>query len=214
MPVAALSTIVLVLALAGCRSPEGPSADTADIEVDGRNLTIDIHDCGRDGDTVFMVGEGDGAVLQLVLETESAGRTDDDAPQRLAAASDGAGFSIVFEDGDALGAFGPGAAGRAGIPGGAVGRIDSVRIDGSRVRLTARAEVLDAADRGTGESAGRVSIDANCPDPADLEAQGSASASGATIRVTSIRAASIRLRHSSIRSAARFTLAASTSTST
>ena len=80
-------------------------------------------------------------------------------------------FSLVFDDGEAMGAFGELAGAGAGVAG-EVGSIDSARIDGSRIRVGGDTEALDASNQGTGEPGGRVTIDANCPDPSELEAAG------------------------------------------
>jgi hypothetical protein len=174
----------------GCRTPGGPAADTARVTVDDRTLTMELEDCGRDGETVFVLAEGDGAVLQLVVEVEastdgdgegdgegSGGEGDEsegdgDAVERPAVRHDGVGLSLVFENGDAIGAFGEETADRAGVRGGATGSVDSARLDGSRIRVGVETEVLDGSNRGTGERGGRVTVDANCPDPDDLEAAG------------------------------------------
>jgi hypothetical protein len=158
--------LALLGTIAGCRGPSGPPPDTALVTVDDRDLTVELESCGRDGDTVFVLGEGDGAVLQLVLEVEGDGG-DGEAP---IVRDGGAGFSLLFDDGDAIGAFGELTAIGAGVPGGATGSIDSTRIDGSRLRVSGDTEVLDAANRGTGEAGGRVTIDANCPDRSELDA--------------------------------------------
>jgi hypothetical protein len=162
-------TLVVAGALTACRGPNGPSPDTAMLTVDDRDFTVELESCGRDGDTVFVLGDGDGAVLQLVLEVEGEGAGDGEEP---IVRDGGVGFSLVFDDGEAIGAFGEVAAVGAGVPGGATGSIDSTSIDGSRIRVGGDAEVLDAANRGTGEPGGRVTIDANCPDPSELEVSG------------------------------------------
>jgi hypothetical protein len=174
--VVAAAIVALVGSSVGsaCRAPGGPSPDTALVTVDDRDLTIELESCGRDGGTVFVLGEGDGAVLQLVLEVEGADEpdlSDDDGEDGGVTVLDGGvGFSLVFEEGEAIGAFGERAAEGAGVPGGPTGSIASARIDGSRIRVSGQADVLDAANQGTGEPGGRVSIDANCPDPSDLQA--------------------------------------------
>ena len=56
------------------------------------------------------------------------------------------------------------------LPGGG-GSVTSATIDGSRIRVDAETEVLDAANQGTGQDGGRLTIDANCPDPDELEAR-------------------------------------------
>ena len=118
---------------------------------------------------MFVLGEGDGAVLQLVLEVEGDDESDDESEPSVR--DGGVGVSIVFDDGEAVGAFGELAADRAGVPGGAVGSVTSASIDGSRIRVDAETEVLDAANQGTGQDGGRLTIDANCPDPDELEAR-------------------------------------------
>jgi hypothetical protein len=185
----AVAAAVAILAGPGCRTAGGPAADTARVTVDDRALTMELQSCGRDGDTVFVLAEGDDAVLQLVVEVEGddegdggegdggegdGGEGDDERVERPAVRPDGVGFSLVFEDGEAIGAFGENTADRAGVAGGATGSIDTARIDGSRIRVEVETEVLDGSNRGTGEPGGRVTIDANCPDPAELEALGGA----------------------------------------
>lgn len=167
-----LVVAALAAVAAGCRDPSGPSADTALVTVDDRRLTVELESCGRDGDTVFVLGEGDGAVLQLVLEVDD-GEDGANGELELPAVRDGGvGFSLVFDDGEAIGAFGELALAGAGVAGGEVGSIDSARIDGSRIRVGGDTEALDASNQGTGEPGGRVTIDANCPDPSELSVAG------------------------------------------
>ncbi|MGH9244977.1 MAG: hypothetical protein ACRD29_11800 [Acidimicrobiales bacterium] len=153
-------TVAMAISLVACRTERGPAADTAEVVVGNRVYTVDLEACGQDDELVFLVGEGDGAVLQAAVEVRGEG-------EDVEAVIEAAGLSVLFEDGRAVGAFGREAAERAETPGEPAGEIDSVSVDGSRVRLAADAEVLDAENAGTGEDAGRVTIDANCPDPSE-----------------------------------------------
>jgi hypothetical protein len=160
-------SLAVVLAAAGCRAPSGPATNTAEVAVGGDDHTVRLESCGRDGSTIFLLGEGDGVVLQVAIEVEGE-------PGEETAETSGVGLSVVFEEDDrAMGAFGSDAAERADIPGTPPGTVDSVRIDGSRVRISAQAEVLDGDNRGTGEAAGQLTVDANCPEPVSTEARSS-----------------------------------------
>jgi hypothetical protein len=160
-------SLAVVLAAAGCRAPSGPATNTAEVAVGGDDHTVRLESCGRDGAMIFLVGEGNGVVLQVAIEVE--GERGEETAE-----TSGAGVSVVFEEDDrAVGAFGADAAERAGVPGDPPGTIESVRIDGSRVRISAQAEVLDRDNRGTGEAAGRLTVDANCPEPVSSEAESS-----------------------------------------
>lgn len=149
--------------LPACRGGPSLSADTAKVTIDGDRLTFTLDDCGRDGAVVFLLGQtsgAGGAVLQAVVGLSAPRQSAEPRPVA-------SGFSVVFGPDRAVGAFGEEAARNVGASR-AIGKIDRVRIDGSRVRMSVELEQLDRRNQPTGGDGGTGTLDANCGPGSDI----------------------------------------------
>ena len=72
----ALVLALVVGAASGCSREPAFEDRTARVALDGDTTTFQVDSCGRDGETVFVVGRtDDGAVLQAVVGVEDDGET-------------------------------------------------------------------------------------------------------------------------------------------
>lgn len=143
----------LVLGLAGCGKGEFEDR-TAVVELGGQSTSFDIDDCGRDGTTIYVVGQSSGGeVLQAVLGVKADKTTG-------VPSSSGITFGA---DGQPYAAFGVESWSRRGGSGPAPGRVTSARLRGSRVQIAGEVAEVDQDDSPT-TPARRVpfSLDARC----------------------------------------------------
>lgn len=151
---ASVSVAMLLVLAVGCGRGEFEDR-TARVEVEGRTTTFRLDSCGRDGQTLFVVGRSeDGQVLQAVVGLE-----DDLA----AGVPDSTGLTVI--DGDVeLAAFGPEAWARRGEDGEAPGAIAGAGLRGSRIRASGRVVAVDRAGvpEVTGDAGTAFSLDARC----------------------------------------------------
>lgn len=159
---ALLGLSALVVALAGCSKDEFPDR-TAVVKVGGSSQTYEVHSCGLDGQTVFVVARApDGAVLQGVMGL----RKDDKTGIRRST-----GMTIDLDpasDSTRLAAFGAESWERRGSTGSAPGTITSARLRGSRIQVAGDAVPVDPDDVPVPRAPSqRFSIDARCDEVDD-----------------------------------------------
>lgn len=118
----------------------------------GERRVLRLDSCGRDGRTVFLVGRGSGGVvLQAVVGLDS----------RRRAVPASSGVTVDLGARTQFGAFGPESQSRKG-GGPPPGRVESVSLDGARVRIDVTADRLGARQVSTGDRYGEISVDARC----------------------------------------------------
>lgn len=168
---AAAVALLLAFVATSCGGSDAPAADQAIIRTGNREVTVDLTSCGIDGDTIFLVGERDGVVLQLVVGAEQVGEEEVDGEIVPVLEGDPAATGVTVDfggTGDILGAFGDVAYERADGPDGQQpGEIGEVRLEGSHIVVTVRAQPVDetgVARVDTNVEPTPITVDANCPE--------------------------------------------------
>ena len=157
---------LLALAGSGCgKNPSGPDDRTASVRIDGRTRDFVIDSCGIDGRTVFVVGRpADGGdepgqiILQAVVGFADREHQEIDL--------DAVAVTVDLSATERVGAIGPESLERLGGTPPAPGTIESAERRGSRITIRAEAEHLTMDNDGTGASAGPLTVDTRCADPA------------------------------------------------
>ncbi len=139
--------------LVGCGKKDDFEDHTAIVTIGGKATTYQLDSCGRDHETVFVVGRAkDGSVLQAVVGTKKDHKT---------GVLDSTGLSIIH-DPDSVSAFGKESWARRGQSGTAPGTITSARIRGSRIQVSTLAQPVDADESPTAADPITTTLDARC----------------------------------------------------
>lgn len=148
--------VALVLAsgvASGCSREPAFEDRTARVTVDGDTTTFEIDSCGKDGETVFVVGRTtDGAVLQAVVGVEDDGETGVPASTGL----------TVTEVDRPVSAFGEEAWARQRETGAPPGEIRTARVRGARIQAAGEAQPVDVAGDPTSADPVPFTLDARC----------------------------------------------------
>lgn len=139
--------------LLGCGREPAFEDRTARVTLDGDTTTFAVDSCGRDGETVFVVGRtDDGAVLQAVVGVEDDGETGVPASTGLS----------VAEVSLPVAAFGEEAWARRGEAGPPPGEVRSARVRGARIQAGGEAQPVDVTGAPTSADPVAFSLDARC----------------------------------------------------
>lgn len=146
--------VVAVALVVGCgREPAFPDR-TARVTLDGQVTTFQVDGCGRDGETVYVVGRtDDGQVLQAVVGVEGDGATGVPAST---------GVTVTVGEGGGVAAFGAEAWARRGQEGDPPGAVAGARVRGARIQAEGRAQPLDGRDRPRPGPWVPLALDARC----------------------------------------------------
>ena len=156
----AATVLVALGGLGGCGRKEFEDR-TAIVTVGDARTSFTLDECGRDGQTIYVVGRADdGSMFQAVMGLRK---------DKLTAVARSTGFTLDADpsrDDTRVGAFGNEAWERKGGAGAAPGRIDDARLRGSRIQFDGQAVPLDGADRRVpGAASTHFSLDARCDRP-------------------------------------------------
>ncbi|MFN8017457.1 MAG: hypothetical protein U0P45_04965 [Acidimicrobiales bacterium] len=156
----AATVLVSIGGLGGCGRHEFEDR-TAIVTVGDARTSFSLDDCGRDGQTIYVVGRADdGSMFQAVMGLRK---------DKVTAVERSTGFTLDADpqrSDTRVGAFGVEAWERKGGTGAAPGRIDSARLRGSRIQFDGQAVPLDASDREVpGAEPAHFSFDARCDRP-------------------------------------------------
>jgi hypothetical protein len=150
---AALVLALVVGAAAGCSREPAFEDRTARLALDGDTTTFQVDSCGRDGETVFVVGRtDDGAVVQAVVGVEDDGETGVPASTGL----------TVTEVDLPVSAFGEEAWARRREAGEAPGEVRSARVRGARIQAAGEAQPVDVEGEPTSGDPVPFTFDARC----------------------------------------------------
>lgn len=137
----------------GCSREPGFEDRTAQLTLDGDTTRFTVDDCGKDGETVFLVGRSDdGAVLQAVVGVEDDGET---------GVVTSTGFTLT-ELPEPVAAFGDESWARQGETGAAPGAVASARVRGARIQAAGDAQPVDVAGDPTSGDPVPFRLDARC----------------------------------------------------
>ncbi len=148
-----LTALLLAGPAAGCSREPAFEDRTARVTLDGDTTTFQVDDCGKDGETVFVVGRtDDGAVLQAVVGVEDDGET---------GVPTSTGFTVTEVD-RPVSAFGEEAWARQGETGSPPGEVLSARVRGARIQAAGEAQPVDITGAPTSVDPVPFTLDARC----------------------------------------------------
>jgi hypothetical protein len=151
--VAAAVVAAAALGSAGCGREPAFEDRTARVTLDGETTTFEVDSCGRDGETVFVVGRTDeGAVLQAVVGVEDDGET---------GVPTSTGLTVTEVD-RPVSAFGEEAWARQGEEGAPPGEVRSARVRGARIQSAGDAQPVDVTGEPTSADPVAFTFDARC----------------------------------------------------
>lgn len=142
--------VIAMCSLAGCSRSRFPDR-TARLTLGGTVTVFTIDSCGRDKDTLFVVGRTDGGqILQEVVGLRADRKTG--IPELT-------GVSVTARDGSEQAAFGTRAWERRGRRDPAPGQIFSARLRGSRIQVSGAVESVSGdPGRVTTTTAGTTTV--------------------------------------------------------
>ena len=148
-----LTALLLAGPAVGCSREPAFEDRTARVTLDGDTTTFTVDSCGKDGETVFVVGRtDDGAVLQAVVGVEDDGET---------GVPDSTGFTVTEVD-RPVSAFGEEAWARQGEVGEPPGEVRSARVRGARIQSSGEAQPVDVTGEPTTGDPVPFAFDARC----------------------------------------------------
>ena len=141
-----VAVVVFLAGAAACGDETDLEGDRARIELGDRTITIDVEECGTDGESILVFGSDQTATLQLFVQLEGG------EPVERAS-----GVTVDLPGIGQVGAGDPDLLGTTDV-----GSIEAIRVIGDRVELDARTSVM-AGGPEADRAAGDLSVEARCP---------------------------------------------------